>query len=249
MRRVAHGLLAWALLAGSGVASAEVVGRYGTPKSPKFQQTLERFQRGKLLEGLAWYVNTHIRIPDQVVLKMDECGQVNAFYVPASRTVVICLELVESIGEAARRDFSATEGRAVADVMAGAILFVIFHEMGHALVHTLRLPIFGREEDAADAIATYLQLRSPNKLYVVIGAAWMNERLPEFQASPMWDEHSLGAQRKFNIICHALGSDPIAFRLLAERAGLDQARASRCKAEYDQLEYAVRKLIGSYRIQ
>ena len=31
--------------------------------------------------------------------------------------------------------------------------FTLLHELGHALIHTLKLPVLGREEDAADTLA------------------------------------------------------------------------------------------------
>src|SRR5690606_1275490 len=37
-------------------------------------------------------------------------------------------------------------------------LFVLYHEMAHLLVHQLELPVLGREEDAADNVATWMLL-------------------------------------------------------------------------------------------
>ena len=234
-----------ALLAAlSSTCQADFFAQYGSPKSPKFQQALDSFRQARLLEGLAGYINASVRTPGRLSLVFDECGNVNAAYYPGTKAVVVCLELVEAIAEAARRDFGTSNGQALADVIAGAIIFVTFHEVGHALVDTLKLPVFAREEDAADALATYLQLPSPNRVQVVHAAAWLNERLPALQGSQMWDEHSMGPQRKFNILCHAFGSDPETFGPLAQRAGLDSSRARRCAAEFEQLQSAVRSQLG-----
>ena len=35
----------------------------------------------------------------------------------------------------------------------------MLHETGHAIFYLLEIPIFGREEDAADAIASYVALQ------------------------------------------------------------------------------------------
>jgi Putative metallopeptidase len=227
---------------------AEFVAQYGAPRTEKFKLAVDGFRQARLLEGLAGYVNASVRTPSRLLLVLDECGQVNAFYNPANKAVVVCLELLEAIAEAARRDFGTGNYEALADVVAGATIFVIFHEVGHALVDTLKLPVFAREEDVVDAIATYLQLRSPNKVQVVLAAAWLNERLPTLRVAPMWAEHSLGLQRKYNILCHAFGSDPQTFGRLAQQAGLDPSRARRCSAEFNQLQSAVRSQMGRYLV-
>src|SRR5262245_5446003 len=48
------------------------------------------------------------------------------------------------------------------DVIAfvvGNILFVMSHELGHALISEMGLPVLGKEEDAADAFATLVALK------------------------------------------------------------------------------------------
>src|SRR5215831_18263424 len=40
------------------------------------------------------------------------------------------------------------------EFVVGNMLFVGFHEMGHALAGQLHLPVLGRAEDAADSFAT-----------------------------------------------------------------------------------------------
>ncbi|MFT5637525.1 MAG: hypothetical protein ACI861_000339, partial [Paracoccaceae bacterium] len=35
-------------------------------------------------------------------------------------------------------------------------IFFIYHELGHALIDLLRLPVFGQEEDAADVLGVVL---------------------------------------------------------------------------------------------
>jgi hypothetical protein len=45
------------------------------------------------------------------------------------------------------------------EFVTGNMLFVALHELGHALVGQLRLPVLGREEDAADYFATLASWR------------------------------------------------------------------------------------------
>jgi hypothetical protein len=41
------------------------------------------------------------------------------------------------------------------EFILGNVVFVLFHEFGHALVSELELPVLGREEDAVDRFATF----------------------------------------------------------------------------------------------
>src|SRR5258708_25507134 len=46
------------------------------------------------------------------------------------------------------------------EFVTGNMLFVAFHELGHALVSQLRLPALGRDADAADHFATLAMLET-----------------------------------------------------------------------------------------
>ena len=129
----------------------------------------------------------------------------------------------------------------------GALFFILFHEVGHGLSHTLRLPILGKEEDAADSIATYLILGIREPVTAVAGALWFfgtGSRTPSLQDYA--DEHSLGPQRQFSLVCNAVGKDPAQFQSLAQGLKLPPERASRCPAEYRQLQRSVRQLLGAH---
>lgn len=45
------------------------------------------------------------------------------------------------------------------EFVAGNTLFVLLHEMGHALIADMELPVLGQEEDAADSFAIVTMLK------------------------------------------------------------------------------------------
>ena len=45
------------------------------------------------------------------------------------------------------------------EFVAGNTLFVLLHEMGHVLIAEMKLPVLGREEDAADTFAALAMLK------------------------------------------------------------------------------------------
>jgi len=81
---------------------------------------------------------------------------------------------------------------------------------------------------------------------VLTGAAWMylhdaRGRMPD--ESDFADVHGLDAQRYYNVLCMAHGSDPEAFQGMVDKGYLPKERAEVCADEFRQVAYAVTKLI------
>ncbi|MFN4169605.1 MAG: DUF4344 domain-containing metallopeptidase, partial [Pannonibacter phragmitetus] len=64
---------------------------------------------------------------------------------------LIAFALAFALGLAAARGDEARDS-----VIQSNIISTLYHEFGQALVDVLKLPVLGREEDAADALATLL---------------------------------------------------------------------------------------------
>ena len=110
---------------------------------------------GVLYKQLAQELNEYFVLPHKVQLTSDECGQVNAFYVPGDADkpsqIVMCTELVErSSGDPEPKPTERTPDFAV----FSQLYFMLLHEVGHALIDVLDLPVVGQEEDAVDQLAT-----------------------------------------------------------------------------------------------
>jgi hypothetical protein len=60
------------------------------------------------------------------------------------------------------------------------------------------------------------------------------------------DAHGTPAQRFFNLLCTAYGSDPNLFADVVEKGFLPEDRALVCKREYIQLSHAFATLIGPH---
>src|SRR5262245_59789931 len=53
---------------------------------------------------------------------------------------------------------SAEDAAKLTSFVVGNLFFVVVHELGHAVISQLKLPVLGREEDAADSFATLSML-------------------------------------------------------------------------------------------
>jgi hypothetical protein len=128
----------------------------------------------------------------------------------------------------------------VGDYFVGNLLFVFYHELGHGVIHKLDLPVLGREEDAADQLATLMLMDAGSDAVggePVLTAAlgWLDswkKRDGEAETSDYFDEHSLDYQRYANIVCLVYGSDPENYGNLVEEWDLPADRAERCQGDY-----------------
>jgi hypothetical protein len=114
------------------------------------------------------------------------------------------------------------------------------------------VPVFGREEDAADQIAGFLMLQfgKENARRTLSGTAYFWESLIDdsfFQNKTSFaDVHGTDAQRFYNYLCIAYGGDPVTFKDYVDKGILPPGRAQTCAAEYQQIYYAFGQTIAKY---
>ena len=107
-----------------------------------------------------------------------------------------------------------------------ALTFYTLHEVGHALIDILALPITGREEDVADQMATFLLIGGKEGMILDAAESFYTD-LSTIQVAdlPFEDVHSLDPQRFFNILCWTYGSDTKNYQYLVDDQLLPTDRA------------------------
>ncbi len=188
-------------------------------------------------------------VPRDLTISFSDCGEPNAFYDPEQTAIFMCYELVSQLADDYRRYASSEE--ALATSVWQTTFFVFYHELGHALIDMLDLPVTGREEDAVDQLATLVLLEAGDagRDAALRGAEWFqfNGRKSRGRQQ-FWGEHSLDEQRYFNVLCWVYGSDTTAHAALLERAwGLPEDRAQRCPEEYQRMSRAWETMLAQYR--
>lgn len=217
-----------------------LVVRYREVADPSLAEWQEYARSRQMLERFAARTNEWVQLPRPVTLTFGECGQANAFYHHGPRTIEMCLEKMARDGEFFQRRVAE---QWVAEGVEGATFFILAHELGHALVHTLELPVTGREEDAVDQLATLMMLNGTRdgRRAAIAWAMTMNGS--GYSKWNLADEHSLNEQRRYNILCWMYGENPARNAGLVRNAEM-RDRARRCPAEYQKIRRSWTTLLG-----
>lgn len=237
--------LAYVALNDSGIVSVH----YADTKIPEHQDIKASLEQWGGFQLAAEDIDAVFMVPRDLQISFTDCGQPNALYDPAQTAIFMCYELVNRLIKDYRR--SAPTDSALAMAVWQTSFFVFYHELGHALIDMLDLPVTGREEDAVDQLATLVLLEagSEGRDAALRGAEWFQfKSTRRGPRTPFWDEHSLDQQRYFNILCWVYGSDTTAHQELTGRDwGLPVARAERCPAEYDRMSRAWNTMLAAYK--
>jgi len=141
------------------------------------------------------------------------------------------------------------------DFVLGNIAFILFHELGHAMITEFELPVLGREEDAVDNFASMLLTpdnddpKMDASILVDAMTAWFaSAQLTALEDIAWWDEHGPDQQRAYQIACVLYGSKAGAYDELAEEIGLPEERRARCEGEYQAVSSGWGQLLGPHML-
>lgn len=231
---------------------------YEESTQPRAKRVRAKLEGSLEFNGLLKELDAHLRLPKDLPIRFGDCDaedQGNAYYDEDLREVRMCWSLVREMARNFARDAREEDlGREVADAaLVGATMFTMLHELGHALVHVLDLPITGKEEDVADQLASWLLISDADHAGadMAIDGALSFLHDAEVEAGEelaTWDEHSLSEQRFYNIVCWVYGSNPEAFADLLESADgpLPDDRAEICPDEWQKLARAWPRLLKGH---
>lgn len=118
----------------------------------KVNPAVTMIRNNGVLEEIVASLNTLYKLPHDVMIRFRRLNTSNAFYNPNDRSIEFSLEMVEELYQT----FSGLyKDQQLIDATTDAAVFVLFHEIGHALIHIFNIPISGREEEAADNFAPF----------------------------------------------------------------------------------------------
>lgn len=187
-----------------------------------------------------------LNLPHDLPITFAKCEEENAFYDPEKITITMCDELVDYYADLFA-DYKDDERK---EAIVGSLVSVFLHELGHGLIDQLALPAVGKQEDAADQLATVVLVASGdegNKMALDGAYSWVAEGDAQGQdTTPFWDEHSLNEQRFYNIMCLIYGSNPDGYADVITEQELPAERAEQCADEYALISGSWNKLLEPY---
>lgn len=131
---------------------------------------------------------------------------------------------------------------------ADALLHVVAHEMGHAMLREFDLPILGPEEDIADDFATVLLfLALPDRAGSAV-AARARQNLADAEAAGPFSEYRSDAQRAGRSVCLLYGLDPDRHGSLAQDFGLTGDEAATCRDFAPEVGRSWRRILDAHRL-
>ena len=173
------------------------------------------------------------------------CGEANAFYAPTERLIVLCDEL----GELAFNYFlsfldDSDESTTFAlEQATNTLVFVMYHEMGHALDDIRDLGVGGNFESVADAIGTVLSVQTGQPLAAIDGGFFFLSST----GGSFADEHGAGEDRAGDVLCWVVGSSSLVSAAFPDLAAQFTNVGRDCVGEYANQFQFVEQLIPNLR--
>jgi len=245
VQRLALFCLAVLISAPHALADGKFVVLDATIESEALSQELETMQGDAMLQDVADAVNALFIVPDDVGLRFSECEESNAYFSAEDMEITLCVELLSEMDESLKETYPDEDDRR--EAVAGAFTATVLHEVGHALVSVLEIPVTGREEDAVDQLSAWVLIEA-DMADAVLSAAetYYTAEAQEADHETLADEHSLDQQRYFNMVCWVYGSNPDDNADLLVDWELPEARAEQCPDEYALINKSWSALLAAH---
>ena len=193
-------------------------------------------------------LNNKVVLPFDIVVSWSNCNEVDAYYDPETHKIVICHQLIDEYYELFATKIK--DKTTLDDAVKGATASTFFHELGHALIDAWKLPITGKEEDAADQLSTLVLINrtGDGERMALAGALSFKlyANLDKGEKRIYWDEHSLDEQRFYDTICMLYGHSPERYQYLIKDGTLPEQRAANCQTDYERIEKSWKTLLAPH---
>jgi Putative metallopeptidase len=224
---------------------------YGKTTDPLSRSLIQAYQRYGFFEKIGNLMTDEIKLPRDITVVLTNCGTANAFYNEEEHAIIICNELTTK-----NYNLFLANGYSKEDALKTALfasIFTFYHESGHMLIHELNLPMPGKEEDIADQFSAFFLLINDSSegksvsSEILMSAAKLFEldtSIPndrDFQ-----DEHALGRQRFYSLVCMVYGASPAKYSNLVAKLDYSQSRLDRCQVESQSIVTAWQRLLKPY---
>ncbi len=215
------------------------------------KDVIKELRTNKIADEMVKELNRLFKLPHNVPIYFREAGDTaNAWYQPDKRTITFSTKMVDTIYTIFAEVYEGEELRTKA---MNAVIFILFHEIGHALIDIYDLPVTGLEEDVVDNFSVFL-LTTGNEqaeAAAIDGASFFNvlaqeeEDLPVGML-PLWDEHSLSKERFYNILTKVYGKDPQRYAYFVSNGLFPADKTPRYVQDYQKVMESWKRELDPY---
>jgi Putative metallopeptidase len=224
---------------------------------PENQAAVDVVRKSRVFERIAAWTNEAIALPNNIEMKVSDSmpkAVLAPIAEPDGRTILIPASFLTQNYDVLKKFVAAVDRKGgppsvlagdkfnANALLAGAEQFIVAHEMGHALIHQLLLPLTGLEEDSADGFASFFSINDRLGPYPALAAAALFDELASSAGNPTVDDfasdHPITKQRVYNFLCVVLGGGDQKSRqeLISDKL-VPAVRAPVCPLEAAQLNY------------
>ncbi len=220
--------------------------QFDKPIDIAYSQIYTILKTQKVMYSIIADFNDNIALPRDITVVFEECQEENAEYNRETGNISICYELIKNYVEASDLEISEAEK------IQQATTFSMLHELGHALVHQLGIPITGKEENAVDEFAMMMLLASEDSKaadLAIEGALQFYYDSLDEDSVDFSDEHAPSKERYFDLLTLFVGAHTL--QAVSEFIGnedhqISESRAQDANRVYEQKRKTWDMLLSSF---
>jgi hypothetical protein len=227
---VAGALAALALSSAPAAAQGRWLVAYPEAKDPMYAAMQQMFAQQDILSAMIEPLNEFFPVSRDVTVELAECGRAGAFYDDSRPAVQMCYELLVQLAESMMSDDGDDQ------LFVGAFAFILLHQVGHAFVDLMDLPVQVPTEEAADQLAAVMvgMAEDDGLETVAEGVVALDEMEVDWE-NPGAGRSALRGRRLGNLLCLLYGSDPDTYEYLVEEGHLTAEQANTCPQTFEDV--------------
>lgn len=228
--RIAGALAALALSSAPAAAQGRWLVSYPEAQDPMFAAMQQMFAQQDILSSMVDPLNEFFPVSRNVTVELAECGEAGAYYDAERPAVQMCYELLVELAEELMNDAGGDD-----QLFVGAFAFILLHQVGHAFVDLMDLPVNAPPEEAADQLAAVMVGFAQDELQAAAqGAVALNELAMDWE-NPGSGRTALSGRRLENLLCLLYGTNPDAHAWVVADGYLPSGRADNCEERFEEV--------------
>ena len=209
------------------------------------------YQSGGIMSKIERLLEYQMKIdkPINVYFVDDNTTVGNAYFRPSTNSIYISYDIIKKQSE---RGYSLMPDVEYSKIVNGVVSYIFLHELAHFMIYNYKMPITGKEENAADQFAIMAMIFASNFEQSFIGYAqfgivstFTNDVYVTNRS--LVNEHAPTMERYYDMLsiwCGSNKQNAQRFNMIGEKNyQLSYDRFNRSRNEYENAERAWRSLM------